>query len=159
MTLVFLGPVPPARVRLLCEAIGRVATRASPIHVELGQGGGRARRGDDGVAWLEVGRGATEITRLARSLEAAVGWRSGPHSAGELPHVTVARRASSRLIADLAGAGGAGASIGWRVDSVVLQRSHLGGAGARYEPVHVVPLGGSVASPGPTLLDGSASGS
>jgi 2'-5' RNA ligase len=143
VTLVFLGAVAPDRVAPLRAAITAVADGAGPIDVELGQGGGRARRGDDGVAWLEVGRGAAEITRLASSLEAAVGWRSGPHSAGQLPHVTVARRASGRLIADLAGAGGAGPGIGWRVDSVVLLRSHLGGIGARYEPVHVARLGGS----------------
>lgn len=148
VTLVFLGAVAPERVPSLQDAISAVADGAGPIDVELGQGGGRARRGDGGVAWLEVGRGAAEITRLASSLEAAVGWRSGPHSAGQLPHVTVARRASGRLIADLAGARCAGPGIRWRADTVVLLRSHLGGTGAHYEPVHVARLGGSDASSG-----------
>lgn len=148
VTLVFLGAVAAGRVQSLRDALAGVAADVAPFDVELATGGGRARRGDDGVAWLEVGRGAAEITRLASSLEGAVGWRSGPHSAGQLPHVTVARRASGRLIAELAAAGGAGPGIRWRADSVVLLRSHLGGTGARYEPVHVAWLGGPDASSG-----------
>lgn len=153
VTLVFLGAVAADRVQSLRDALAGVAADVAPFDVELATGGGRARRGDDGVAWLEVGRGSAEITRLATSLEAAVGWRGGRHGSGQLPHVTVARRASARLIADLAAADaagpGAGPGIRWRVESLVLLRSHLESAGSRYEPLHAAGLGGSAGATRP----------
>jgi len=116
------------------DAIDRVARSLPAFDVTLGSGGGRSRRGD-GVAWLDVDRGVAEITRLAASLEDAIGWRGGSRPSGQRPHLTVARRASPELIEALSRTPPL-PPIAWRVAEVVLFRSHPGRAGATYERLH-----------------------
>ena len=53
-------------------------------------------------------------------------------------HLTLAR--SRRGDTDLRALEGTAISGGWRADEVTLVRSHLGGAGARYEVIERVPL-------------------
>ncbi|MBA2571017.1 MAG: 2'-5' RNA ligase family protein [Chloroflexi bacterium] len=122
----------------MCDAIDRVARSLPAFDVTLGSGGGRSRRGD-GVAWLDVDRGAAEITRLAASLEDAIGWRGGSRPSGQRPHLTVARRASPELIEALSRTPPQ-PPIAWRVAEVVLFCSHLRRTGAAYERLHESPL-------------------
>lgn len=128
----------PDGVPTVRDTIDRVARSFPPFDVTLGRGGGRARRGD-GVAWLDVDRGAAEVTQLAASLEDAIGWRGGSRPSGQRPHVTVARRASPELVEALSRTL-PHPPIAWRVAEVVVFRSHLRRTGAAYERLHEPPL-------------------
>ena len=149
LTLVFLGSVPAHEVESVASTVAAVGTRHAAIPIELVGCSGRPRRNEDGVAWLTVGRGQTEVAALSDDLQRALArWvrptREGPpggRPAGERAHVTVARRASSDLIRELSTVR-ADPPIAWIADRVVLFRSHLGRPGARYVPVSEVRLAG-----------------
>ena len=150
-TLVFLGGVPQSDVARIVSPIEPIVDRTPPFEVSIGKGSGRPRREDDGVAWLTLDRGGADTSELARELHSALipwlgptrgGRRGRPVSTAHRPHVTVARRASESLIAEL-GSLHPEPSIAWRADHVVLFRSHLGPPGARYVALHDLPLGRS----------------
>ena len=151
-TLVFLGAVPEADVGRIVPLIDSIVDGTPPFEVSIGEGSGRPRRDDDGVAWLTLDRGRSETSELARDLHTTLsrwadprrGRRPAARPAGTAhrPHVTVARRASGLLIAEL-GSLHAEPPIAWRADHVVLFRSFLGRPGARYVALHHFPLGRS----------------
>ncbi len=144
VTLVFLGSTGPQRVPAVIRSIDAVATDHEPIDVQLGGGGGRPRRGDDGVAWLSLARGGGETLRLAEDLAGAVmaldvGDRRGPRRSPSA-HITVARHAPAALLRDATFLRTPERPIHWHADRVVLFSSKLEREGARYEPRHVAPL-------------------
>jgi 2'-5' RNA ligase len=146
VTLVFLGATDRASVPSAAEGATRVATRHAPIDIALDGASGRARRDGEGIGWLRVGEGAAGIAALAADLRAelarvpALAADAAAPEAGRRPHVTVARRVSASLLAELEARPSAD-TVRWRADEVVLFRSHLGPPGARYEPLHRAPLG------------------
>jgi 2'-5' RNA ligase len=145
VTLVFLGSTDPDRVPAVVRSIHGVAGRHTAIDLQLGGGGGRERRGDDGVAWLTVAEGGGATLRLARELAGALmpldaGDRRGPRRSPSA-HVTVARHAPAALVRDRFFAPVPDPRIGWQADRVLLLRSILGPQGSRYEVVHAAPLG------------------
>ena len=150
VTLVFLGTTAPALVPEIETAMDEVAGRFPPLDLIVAGAGGRAtdddeaaargRRGDrrGGVAWLTLhGDGARALSALARELDGALP-RTPGHGRLHAPHITVARRATRQLIADLSST-----EYRFTVESVALFRSHTGPAGARYEALREVPLRGS----------------
>lgn len=145
VTLVFLGAVDVDSVGGIAAAMDRVASAVAAFHAALGRGGGRARRGSDGIAWLEMSEGGPLVRRLAAQLEVAMGEPgSEDRPSGQRPHVTVARRASPELIDAIAHVAAASQPVRWRVDRIVLFRSHLEPGAARYESLHVARLGDHV---------------
>ena len=79
----------------------------------------------------------------AEVVDATVGVGQPPEDRPFTGHVTLARAARGS-VRPLAGAPVAGR---WSVDEVLLVRSHLSRAGARYEPVAAVPLTPGSAGP------------
>lgn len=95
-----------------------------------------ARRG--GVAWLTLnGDGASELSRLARDLDDALPATPG-HGRLHSPHLTVARRATRELLAELPAP-----EYRFTIDRIALFRSHAGAGGVRYEALLEAPLRGS----------------
>jgi 2'-5' RNA ligase len=144
VTLVFLGATDPELVPAIIGSIDAVATRHAAMDVQLGGGGGVARRGDDGVAWLSLARGAGETMHLAQDLADSVtslglGDRRGPRRSPSA-HITVARHAPPTLLRDPAFLHAAVPPIAWHAGRVVLFRSLLERQGARYELLHGAPL-------------------
>jgi RNA 2',3'-cyclic 3'-phosphodiesterase len=145
VTLHFIGPLPPVLVPALVQRVGEVAARHAPFRAATGTGGGNARGGREGVGWIEVGEGSAALVALATSVVHAAREVLDPDRAAERdrphrPHITVVRRASSRLVEDLRAHARVLAPRAWEIDEVVLVRSHLDAAGARHEVIAGLPL-------------------
>jgi len=146
LTLAFIGAVSPDRVEPLAAALADVAAHAEPFTIELAGAGRFGGRGRQEVAWVGLGEGRSPCVALAEQVLAtcrAVGVLPEPHEGvsdkGVRPHLTVARRSSSGLPAIIEAAL-AGSRLSWRVDALVLYRSHLGAPGVRYEALVRLPL-------------------
>ncbi|ANM28939.1 hypothetical protein ABI59_03940 [Acidobacteria bacterium Mor1] len=153
LTLRFLGEVSAAQRRPLFSACA-AAVSSLP--------GGRLGLSDLGVfpgprrprvLWCGLRQEPADwLLPLAREVERAV--RSAGFPAEDRPfrpHVTLARAVRGQRPAvppDAAGGAGAEGRERFRVSRVVLFRSHLGAAGARYEALEQWPLAGMDA-PGP----------
>jgi RNA 2',3'-cyclic 3'-phosphodiesterase len=144
VTLVFIGWLDAALVPAVTEVAGEVASHHHPFDVRVVGAGGNPRRGRPGVAWLTIDHGARHITAIGDALARALAARGllpreDRAAAGARPHLTVARRASIEVVADLQAAGPFG--VAWRADAVTLFRSHLGREGSRYEAIAGLRLG------------------
>ena len=65
--------------------------------------------------------------------------KAGGSSAGDLPHLTVARGVSEAALTDIQTLA-AQVTIGWTVDQLVLMRSHTDPKGSIYEPLFTTEL-------------------
>jgi 2'-5' RNA ligase len=144
VTLVFIGWLDASRAPSVAEVTREVASRNGPFDVHVEGAGGNPRGGRPGVAWLTIGRGARHITALTDGLVPALAQqgllpREERAAAGARPHLTVARRATPRLVEDLRAAGPF--DVTWHADAVTLFRSHLGREGSRYETIAGLRLG------------------
>jgi 2'-5' RNA ligase len=131
-------------VPAIITSIDAVASRHPAMDVLLGGGDGVPRRGDDGVAWLSLERGAGETLHLAQDLADSMtalgpGDRRGPRRSPSA-HITVARHAPPALLRDPAFLHPPDPPIAWHADRIVLFRSLLERQGARYEVLHGAPL-------------------
>jgi len=146
LTIRFLGPTPEERLPALREAVTQAAARLAPFAITIADAGAFPSLARPRALWL----GVTDLTGgmalladvVGNELEAA-GWPRDdrPYT----PHLTLARsdgvrtgpRVARRLVA-----AAAGLSATFGVDRLVLYESHTGRGPARYEPLHVVRLGG-----------------
>ena len=140
LTLRFLGWVPPETAARVSEAV--MAQPPARFEIELGElgsfGRGRAAR----VVWIGLRSGAREARGLAGVLEAEC-VRAGldPEPRALEPHLTLARARlrSGSVLPDLPEPP---RLESWTAGELVLFRSHLKRAGAVYEPLARVSLGG-----------------
>jgi RNA 2',3'-cyclic 3'-phosphodiesterase len=133
LTLVFLGATDRARVGSIEAALAAVAGSHNAIDVATGQAGGRPSDHRGGVAWLRIARGAAPLSELALALDAALGSATYDERRQPRPHLTVARRVDAATIHALGEWAAAREPFTWRVDRIVLMRSHMGPGGSRYE--------------------------
>jgi 2'-5' RNA ligase len=146
LTLKFLGEVPEDRLPALVAALAPAVGLAAPLALTaLGVGGFPTVRRPR-VVWVGVGGAVAALTALAAGVDRALeplGFAPGgrPFAA----HLTIGRVRSPRGIDRLAAALERAPSetlCAWRVDEVVLYRSHLRPTGAVYEPLRRLSLGG-----------------
>jgi 2'-5' RNA ligase len=139
LTLRFLGDTAPEqRDRLVRELEGTCLGPA--FSLEFGGLGAFPRAERARVLWLGVEQGATELTKLARSVESAA-HRAG-FAAETKPfraHLTLNRIQPPRSVAALP-AGRPRLAVQMQVHEVVLFRSHLGRGPTRYEDLARFPL-------------------
>jgi RNA 2',3'-cyclic 3'-phosphodiesterase len=139
LTLRFLGDTSKARLVALERELSALE-RASPFDLELGGWGAFPRPARASVLWLGTGAGAAALGSLAASAEAAA-TRAGfaPDPRPFRGHLTLSR---IRPPADVRTVLSALPHCRWHlaVREVTLFRSHLGAAGARYEPLRRVRL-------------------
>lgn len=151
LTLQFLGAVPEERLVPLRSALTSAAGEGRPLALEVKGAGGFPSARRPRVVWVGVGG---EVEALA-GLAAAVGRRLAPlgfppEDRPFSPHLTLGRAREGR---GAPGLGGALAQVAgmegapWRATELVLYRSHLSPAGARYEPLDRFPLGGAPRAP------------
>jgi 2'-5' RNA ligase len=140
LTLAFYGEVDEAALGELDERVAEVARRHRPADVHLD---GAGRFGGD-VLWVGLRGDVARLRPLAADLSAA-----GPSADAEppkrfRPHLTLARSRSGAdlrpYVSRLAGYAGPP----WRIDDIVLFRSHPSAAGdrSRHEPLRRYPLTG-----------------
>jgi len=149
LTVAFFGEVPARALTDLSSRLARAAARAAPASLSVGGLGAFPRRSGVGATVLWAGLlGDLDGLRLLGRSVAAAGDRSIPGAGSGRsthrfrPHITVARCRSPGG-ADLSAMVAATADhVGpsWRVDSLVLVRSHLG-AEVRHERIGAWPLG------------------
>lgn len=142
LTLLFLGSVSVHRLEELVAIVDDAALSSLPFRVEVTGGGGRERHGQ-AVAWLPVGEGAGRVLGLADHLAMACPADlpvSGPPRRTPSAHLTVARSADRAVLDDLTAERWGRPEERWRVDRLVLVRSHLQPSGARYETLHEAAL-------------------
>lgn len=142
LTLRFLGKVAPDLDEAARSAWARAAAGVDPFCFRLGQLGCFPSGGRPRVLWLGVREESGRLAALTGALEQAA--RDAgfvPEQRPFRPHLTLARaRGSARgRRPDPDGAGGE-----WNewASEVVLFRSQLGPAGARYTALASFPLGG-----------------
>ncbi|HXF56525.1 MAG TPA: RNA 2',3'-cyclic phosphodiesterase [Actinomycetota bacterium] len=143
VTLKFLGSTWPRLLEEVKEALRKAAGGAAPFETRLTEvgvfpGPGRAR-----VIWAGLADSEGRFGPLVRALDELLAAHFRVEKRAFTPHLTLARVDPP---VDLRAA--APELLGLRVDSepfavdrLVLYRSHLSPAGARYEPLHAVPLG------------------
>ncbi|MFN8623194.1 MAG: RNA 2',3'-cyclic phosphodiesterase [Chloroflexota bacterium] len=144
LTLLFLGAVDPAQADRLGAIARDVATRARPFEVRTGAGSGTLR-GRDGVAWLTLETGGSEVRFLGDALASRIPASvvAGDRAPRRAPsaHLTVARHATQPLLDDLAALRLGPAAAAWTADRIVLFRSHLGPERAKYGTLAMARLG------------------
>jgi 2'-5' RNA ligase len=149
LTLRFLGDVDPGGVDALREPLTDAARRSARFMLKLGDPGAFPSLRRPRVLWLGIGGEMERLKRLHGRIEGGLS-RAGfePDDRPLTPHLTAGRVRAGVPPRDLAALGGAFAALPlpspspeFEVDEVVLFRSHLTPAGARYERVHAAPLG------------------
>jgi 2'-5' RNA ligase len=144
LTLHFLGAVPEERVAAVREAVGAAAAVASPLRVEVAGAGAFPGPRRPRVIWSGVGGEVEPLAELVASLGRRLGALGYPPEDRPFhPHLTHGRVRQGRLLPGLGGAlagVAALAPVPWRVEELVLFRSHLSPAGSRHEPLARIPL-------------------
>ena len=137
LTLAFLGEVAPDRVAGVAAALAAVAGRHAPIALRVAGLGCFPGPSRPRVVWAGVVDGVAPLGLLAADVRRALeplGFV--PEARPFRAHATLARvrsaRGVRRLVAAVAAAGAPELGA-WTAEDVVLYRSHLHPAGARYE--------------------------
>jgi 2'-5' RNA ligase len=140
LTLKFLGEIPEDRVeRLVARAQAKLAA-AEPFEVELAGFGAFPNAREARVLWLGVARGAGELAKLARKLDAAARVVGAERERRPFAaHLTLGRLREPRRV-ELERIA-APEVTGFTVDEVVLYESRLSPGGSRYVPLAHLPLG------------------
>jgi 2'-5' RNA ligase len=145
LTLQFLGAVPEERVPALKEAVGGAAAGSRPLALEVKGAGGFPSARRPRVVWAGVEGDRPALAELVADLGrrlAPLGFT--PDERPFSPHLTLGRAREGRGAPGLGGAlarASASDPVPWRADALVLVRSHLSPAGARYEALDRVGLG------------------
>jgi len=139
ITLRFLGWTDDvAYDRMLASLDG--ADLGPPFNMRLGGMCAFPRPKSATVIWLAVTEGLSRLEELAAAAEeVAQSAGFGPEDRPFRAHLTLSRVRPAEDASDLLDSF-PGADLGWRCGSVVVYRSHLGGGGARYEPLETFPL-------------------
>ena len=152
LTLAFLGDVDEARIPAVVEAVSRAAAAVGPIDAAVSAPGGFPSLARPRVLWVgltgDVDALASLQAAVARELEAAgFALDRKPFK----PHLTLGRVKDDRdpALRDTTGELSTTDTSGpaFRIGEVVVMRSELSPAGARYTPLARAALGG--AAPGP----------
>jgi 2'-5' RNA ligase len=140
VTLKFLGQTWPRLGTWVGEHVAEAAASSAPFDTRF-EGVGtfpsprRAR-----VVWAGLEDRAGRMAEVARALDAGLAKEFRPETRAFTPHLTVAR-SDPPLTVPEAFADTAVEPVAFRVDRIVLFRSHLRRPAPVYEPVEVYPLG------------------
>jgi RNA 2',3'-cyclic 3'-phosphodiesterase len=141
VTLKFLGSTWPRLVDWVMETVGRVAANHEVFETAVEGLGAFPSRRRARVLWAGLADVDGRFASLATDLDAALAREFREESRPFAPHLTVARFDPPASLGDeLASEELRGRSF--RVDRLVVYRSHLQRPAPRYEPLQGFPLGG-----------------
>lgn len=145
LTLKFLGEIPAARIGDLSAAAERAAAVADPFALTLEEAGHFPPRGHPRVLWLGIKDTTGALARLHEALETEAARAGFERDTRPFhPHLTIARLRDPKDARRLAALHRSTpfASITFNVAELVVIRSELGAAGARYAPLARAVIGG-----------------
>jgi 2'-5' RNA ligase len=144
VTLKFLGTTWPRLLEPVKEAVAEAAGAAASFETALTEMGAfpSARRAR--VLWAGLSDEEGRFAEMVKRLDDLLGEDFLPERRAYTPHLTVARLTPPRSLDEFAPdlAGSLVPSRSFRIEELVLYRSHLSPKGARYEPVERASLGG-----------------
>jgi 2'-5' RNA ligase len=141
VTLKFLGATWPRLVDTVTRTVGDVASSHAPFETRVAELGAfpSARRAR--VLWVALEDPQRRLARIAASLDEALATDFAPEKRAFTPHLTVARfRPEAPLGEELEGTGMR--SRPFRIEDVILFRSHLRRPAPVYEELARYPLAG-----------------
>ncbi|MDP9302825.1 MAG: RNA 2',3'-cyclic phosphodiesterase [Actinomycetota bacterium] len=141
VTLKFLGQTRPDLQGWVHEQVGAVADVRGAVATRLTGLGSFASAARARVLWVGIEDPEGAFASLAGALDGALEGSFGPEVRAFSPHLTVAR-SDPPLKLDEGFARSPVESVGFRVEEIVLYRSHLGRPAPRYEPIATFVLGG-----------------
>jgi RNA 2',3'-cyclic 3'-phosphodiesterase len=141
LTLKFIGDIEGAEVAQLDTTLRDIAGRHDPVELRLGGLAAFPSLRRASVLWVGIAEDAA-LMALQADIELALSRLGYPREQRPFrPHLTVARTRGNARPPDIERfIGGFTYTGSVTVDSVDLMRSHLGGGGARYEPLLRAPL-------------------
>ncbi len=143
ITVKFLGTTWPRLVDEVRGTVEAVAAAEAPFKTALTDLGAFPTPSRARVVWAGLTDDGGRFTALAATLDRAFEEHFVPEGRAFTPHLTLARLVPPRNLrefaADLVGTNVA--SEPFAAEAIVLYRSHLSPAGARYEPLLVAPMG------------------
>ncbi|HEY3218555.1 MAG TPA: RNA 2',3'-cyclic phosphodiesterase [Candidatus Limnocylindria bacterium] len=154
VTLVFLGAVPDEQLDEVAGAVREAVTGRRAFRVSFETLGRFPPGGAPTVAWLGIGRGATEMTALAESVRRRLEAHALPFDPNPFrPHLTLGRvreGAGRDEVRAIAGAVERGRvpPLAFTVGEVSVVESALSSKGPRYTARAVVPLVPMLGGPG-----------
>ena len=141
VTLKFLGRTWPRLEGWVRQQVGAVAAGHGPVTTRLTGLGSFPSAARARVLWVGIGDPGGAFASLAGALDVALQEAFTPESRALSPHLTVARSAPPLNLDE----GFARTRIdpaGFRVDRIVLFRSHLRRPAPRYKPIATLALSG-----------------
>jgi 2'-5' RNA ligase len=140
LTLRFLGATRGDQLAIIREHL-RAAALGEAFDVRFGGLGAFSRPRSARVMWIAVAEGTERLRELARMAEdAARAAGFAPEEKPYTPHLTISRLQPPRNVTSAIECVPP-LDEEMRVGEVIVFRSHLGGAPARYEPVERLALG------------------
>jgi len=148
LTLKFLGNVPAGQIEAVGAALARACAGVAPFALSVGGLGCFPNFNRPNVVWVGVGGDMAVLERLHAQIEAQIAPLGYPTEKREFrPHLTLGRvrhaaPAEARRIGEIVRAVNLGTGVTeWRVGEVVLMRSDLSPAGAKYTRLKSVSFG------------------
>lgn len=144
VTLKFLGTTWPRLVDDVAAAVAESAAASAAFDTALTEIGAFPSPRRARVLWAGLSDEAGHFAEMVKRLDDLLEEHFVPEKRAFTPHLTVARLAPPRAMDEFAPdlVGKAVASRTFRVEDLVLYRSHLSPKGATYEPLERRPLGG-----------------
>lgn len=144
VTVKFLGTTWPRLVDEVRAAVESGAAETAPFETALTELGAFPSPTRARVLWAGLADGDGRFAALAASLDRALEEHFVPEDRAFTPHLTLARLVPPRNLREFAAdlVGTDVTSKRFAAKALVLYRSHLSPAGARYEPLVVAPFGG-----------------
>jgi 2'-5' RNA ligase len=139
LTLRFLGNVEEVSYQRFLAALD-TADLGQRFRVALSRLGAFPNPKRATVLWVGLSQGLDELGELALTAEEAAQTAGLPAEERPFrPHLTLSRIRPQVDVSSLLEAFG-DTGIGWRCETMVVYRSHLGSEGARYEPLEIFNL-------------------
>jgi 2'-5' RNA ligase len=143
VTVKFLGSTWPRLLDEVTSAVAAAAAAAEPFDSAMTVLGAFASPRRARVIWAGMEDPDGRLAAIARDLDARLEDWFVPEKRELTPHLTLARLRTPRDLAEFTPdlAGTSVASEPFRIEELVLYRSHLSPAGAHYEPLERFPFG------------------
>jgi 2'-5' RNA ligase len=141
VTLKFLGRTLPSREAWVRQQVGAVAAGHRPVATRLTGLGSFPSAARARVLWMGIEDPGEAFARLAGALDVALEESFASETRGFSAHLTVAR-SDPPLKLDGGSTRTPVEPVGFRVEEIVLFRSHLRRPAPRYEPIATFALAG-----------------